>query len=194
MPKKIDITNHRYGKLIVIREFGKKWECLCDCGKTTFVSSRHLRRTSEPTRSCGCEGSRNKIGLNSLTHGEANKSKEYRAWCQIKNRCYNSNVPEYKYYGARGIFIAEQWINSYPQFLKDMGRCPPGHTIERMDNNKSYIPGNCKWASRKEQAHNRRNSVKILVNGEERLLCEVAEESNIKYATAYCRNMRHKQQ
>lgn len=160
----------RCGRLILIKQSGSRanrriWECLCDCGNTTHVISSNLRTGT--TQSCGCL-QRERTSKARKTHGEGNKTKEYRAWAGMKKRCYNRNERCFKHYGGRGITVCERWRHSYENFLADMGRCPTGHSLERIDNSKSYSPDNCMWATKIVQANNTRRN-RLLEHGGNRL-------------------------
>jgi hypothetical protein len=92
------------------------------------------------------------------THGETvnGPSREYRTWQGIQQRCYNPDAQNFKYYGARGIKVCQRWLESFENFLVDMGRCPPSLTLERNDNDGNYEPSNCRWATWSEQNRNKR--------------------------------------
>lgn len=177
MPRKGDIvdrTGNKYGRLTVtsyshIDSGGNShWHCLCDCGNTKIVSLQNLKRNL----GCGCGNSDRLKSLHASgnfhynkTHGESpvsGRSKEYRAYHYIKTRCYNPKSINYKYYGARGISMCERWLYSFNNFLSDMGRSPsPDFSVERINNDGNYEPSNCKWASKKEQANNRRKNTYV---------------------------------
>jgi hypothetical protein len=100
----------------------------------------------------------------------------YKAWQNMKTRCLNQNRESYPGYGGRGITICDRWISSFAAFLEDMGERPPGMMIDRIDNNGNYEPGNCRWATNKEQANNRRSTLKITFKGITRSAAQWGEE------------------
>lgn len=123
-----------------------------------------------------------------FTHGKTN-TPEYRTWCVMKSRCLNPKFPKYSAYGARGIAICERWRNSFANFLADMGPRPsPQHTIDRFpDQNGSYEPGNCRWATPTQQARNRSITVTVEYHGRTVTLAELSEMVGIKYDTLHGR-------
>lgn len=109
---------------------------------------------------------------------------EYNVWSKIKDRCFNRRHPWYKNYGGRGISICEAWRKSFLSFLKDVGRRPSrSHTIERIDNSKGYEPGNVRWATRRDQARNRRSNRILTVRGKSKLLGDWARERGMSQPT-----------
>jgi hypothetical protein len=154
-------TGERYGLLVVQRLVDngggpRRWLCLCDCGGDTVVTTADLRRTTGPTRSCGCL-----LAATHTTHGHyvnGQRTPTYLSWTSMRTRCSRSYGNAWKYYGARGIKVCDRWLDSFENFLEDMGERPDGKTLDRIDVDGNYEPGNCRWATPKEQSANRRVS------------------------------------
>jgi len=192
MSRFIDLTRKRFGRLVVINYGGKDrwnraiWLCKCDCGKRTVVQSGNLR--SGHTKSCGCL-SIDKSTQRSTKHGHYKNSKmspTYKTWSTMIQRCTNINSQKYPIYGGRGITVCKRW-KKFSNFLEDMGEQPWKHQIDRINNNKGYNKSNCRWATPKQQARNRRNNRLETHNGKTQCLAIWAEELKIPYATLLAR-------
>lgn len=128
-----------------------------------------------------------------MKHGYAKRSgrpTEYNIWSNIKARCFKPHCKEFPFYGGRGITLCDKWRYDFTAFLEDMGRRPEGHSIERIDNDGNYEPGNCKWATRKEQANNRRvrrDTTYVWHEGKQVRLIDVAAQHGIPYRRFYNR-------
>ncbi|HEX3058063.1 MAG TPA: hypothetical protein VHP62_01805 [Usitatibacter sp.] len=186
----MDLTGHRYGRLTVVSYEGmtpsrnKLWRCRCDCGGESIAQLGNLRNGT--TQSCGCLHSEVTRQINSR-HG-LSKTPEYQAWRAIQDRCYNANLPVYKNYGARGITVCQRWRDSLAAFIKDMGPRPSRrHSIDRIDNDGNYEPGNCRWATALQQARNRRACVRLTHNGRTMSPAEWAAVTGLNYGTIMSR-------
>ncbi len=180
-----DLTGKTFGRLFVLEfKFHRKgksyWLCRCECGRETTVSAGNLR--SGHTQSCGClrneETSRRR-----LKHGRAD-SRLYNIWRAMIQRCHKPDSHAYDDYGARGITVCKRWRSSFQNFLADVGEPPTArHSLDRVDNDKGYLPANCKWATRHTQARNKRSNHLVTFDGETKCLTEWAETTGLKQST-----------
>lgn len=158
----LDLVGQRFGRLEVLRRSTSKpnkphWECRCDCGQVVTVRGDCLRDGN--TQSCGCL-SIERTREAHTTHGHSpfgGRSPEYYSWSNMLNRVNDRKGRNFIYYGARGITVCDRW-RSFENFLTDMGPRPAGKSLDRIDNNGNYEPGNCRWVTQSEQLLNRRSA------------------------------------
>lgn len=181
MGKLKELSGQKFGKLTVIKRVENdkhglpRWECKCDCGNTTLVSGQHLRENR--IKSCGC-----------LKKNGKTKTRLYRIWSSMKNRCENPKRKDYKHYGHKGIEICKEWHDflTFYEWANSNGYSE-NLTLDRIDANGNYEPSNCRWATAKEQCNNRTNNHLITYNGKTLTVSQWAEERNINHDTLFSR-------
>jgi len=155
-----DISGQRFGKLIAVSyAYNKRyayWHCMCDCGNTAVIRSDTLKNGN--TESCGCLAKEwTQTGKMNRKHG-MRKHTIYKAWIAMKQRCNNPKNKSYKDYGGRGIKVCDRWLESFDNFRDDMfPTWQESLTLDRVNNDGNYEPGNVKWSTWKEQGNNRRS-------------------------------------
>lgn len=186
-----DLTGRRFGIISVLHRVhprGKSrkayWMCRCDCGIEFEVRGSCLTRGIQT--SCGCERYKN----GRRRHGLSGKS-ILNVHRNMMSRCYNEGDQAFKYYGARGIVVCERW-HRIEHFLEDMGHPSGGYSIERIDNDGNYDPGNCKWIPRTDQSRNTRQNRLVTINGVTKLLYDWLRETGRNHRTFYDRVDRQK--
>ncbi|QVW08761.1 AP2 domain-containing protein [Phage CBW1004C-Prop1] len=192
MTRAIDMTGNRYNELVAIKRVGScrsgdaKWLFQCDCGNQ-FSASGYAARTSKIINCPQCAKERAKTA--SIKHGRA-KTSEFGIWTDMQTRCLNPNSTSYPNYGGRGIGICQRWMK-FQNFFQDMGPRPSmNHSIDRIDPDGDYSPDNCRWATHKEQSRNKRNTIRVTINGVTKPLVEWCEEYGCGKAAAYQRRAR----
>lgn len=175
------------GRLKLIKRIKKNrmayWLCLCKCGTRKYVNEGGIRLG---TSSCGCLASE-LLSKRNLKHGRA-RSPEWIAWVSMKTRCYNKNYKGYANYGGRGIKVCARWMESFQAFFDDVGKRPSeNHSIDRLDSNKGYLPGNVRWSTYLEQNRNRKYARTLTVHGQTKPLIEWARSSGLEYPTLKAR-------
>lgn len=185
-----------FGRLVVVRLYrerrvaGEGWRYLCDlrceCGEIRVSERGNLKSKSFNYECLRCSGNSSGIKRHghSIPNGGSLEYKCYTRWQAMKRRCYSENDRRYHDYGGRGISVCDRWLESYENFLDDMGM-PPDSTyqIDRIDNNGNYEPSNCQWVSRVTNGRNKRNNRIITANGESKTLVEWSEVTGIKRET-----------
>lgn len=192
--ERTNLIGQRFGKLVVQKyvdtnKHGQSlWLCQCDCGKQKIVSSGNLRTGN--TRSCGCLHNALLI-KNSTKHGET-ATRLYWIWHGMKARCFNTHDSRFKDYGGRGITVCDEWISfeSFRSWALSNGYAD-NLTIDRVDNDGNYCPENCRWATDKQQANNRRTNRLITHNGKTQTIKQWASELGINYNTLYTRIVKY---
>lgn len=182
-----DLTGQRFGRLTAIRYAGKSagkqtlWECRCDCGNTTIVQQQNLKNGH--TKSCGCY-SVELCTERTKTHGESS-TRLYTIWHDMISRCYSEKHHSYCNYGGRGISVCDEWKSDFLNFKK--WAIENGYeknlSIDRIDTNGNYCPGNCRWATNRTQANNTRRNLYYTVNGEKDTLSNICRKNNLPYVT-----------
>lgn len=189
----IDLTGQRFGRLTVLKraddliqpsgQHKTQWLCKCDCGNVLTVQGNNLKNGH--TKSCGCYLTDNP------SHAKHNKcsTRLYKCWKHIKQRCYDKKAKGYADYGGREITVCDEWLHDFQAFYD--WAMTNGYkddlTIDRIDNNKGYSPDNCRWATKKEQANNKRNNHLITYNGKTQTLAQWADELHTNYKKLYSR-------
>lgn len=188
MAKQIDLIGQRHGRLVCVDYLGLKeradgrrnrmWRCICDCGNEKVVSTNQFGII----RSCGCL-------TGDVAHDRLYKGRNKRLYSvllRMKDRCYDPVSPYYHNYGGRGIKVCEEWlgdngIDNFEKWALSHGYTE-GLTIERINNNADYSPDNCKWATMKEQSNNKRNNVRIEIDGKSQTLTQWCEQYDVPYS------------
>lgn len=190
------LKGKRFGRLIVLDRGGVApngeilWSCQCQCGRITKVMSWSL--VSGNTRSCGCLKIEKFLGR-ITKHGHSTRSRTapaYTSWCKMLTRCNNPNDTHYDRYGGRGIKVCKRWTEKFENFLNDMGERPIGSTLERINNDGDYEPGNCRWVTRKDQMRNRCNTPFVTYEGKRIAVVALAERLGISRYKLYHRIVR----
>lgn len=181
-----DLTGNVFGRWIVVEEGSRgarnqvRWKCRCACGREAVVATTSL--TSGNSKSCGCMSAEMASTRNS-THHKRN-TPEFKAWSEMRQRCENRNNGAFRNYGGRGITVCDRW-QTFEAFYLDMGPKPTAdHSLDRFpDNDGNYEPGNCRWATSKQQARNRRSVRKLTTRGKTLILTEWSEISGVQPIT-----------
>lgn len=192
-----ELEGHRFGRLevqalsgIVVTPGGTRrtaWLCRCDCGAEAIVRGLDLKQGK--VMSCGCYRDET-TARRRRTHGHTAGHKftgEYSSWWGAKRRCGDPADERYQNYGGRGITMSARWSSSFEAFLEDMGPRPAGASLDRIDNNGPYAPGNCRWATRQQQNSNQRTNRHVEFAGERMTVAEASRRAGIRAYLVYGR-------
>lgn len=196
MSKTIPMIGKRFGRLTVIAEGEKsatsrsaRWICRCDCGNITKPITGEVLRKGKAT-SCGCY--KRELTIERSTRHGLCGTRIHRIWSGMKSRCYNPNAPKYSRYGARGIRVCDEWLNSLEAFCE--WAMTHGYadnlTIDRIDNDGNYCPENCRWTTNEDQCNNRGHHILLEINGETKTIAQWAKSTEIAYRTIHARHHR----
>lgn len=184
--RRLDILGKRFGHMIAVEELPRdkgmrKWRLRCDCGAEHTAFQKAFCSGGKMT-SCGCQNKHQQV-----FHG-LSKIPEYRLWFNMKSRCYNENTPYYHAWGGRGIKVYDEWRESFEAFFRYVGSRPtPRHSLDRIDNDGNYEPGNVRWAVRKIQCRNVRSNHIVNLDGRRITLAEAVEDAPVPYNTVLYR-------
>lgn len=196
----VELTGQRFSRLVVLRKCTRtrsgsaKWLCKCDCGSEKEVYGQNLR--AGVSKSCGCLSKEISSinGKNNRLHGYATRGNQnplYSIWAGIKSRCHNSNDKDYENYGARGIALHDEWLDNAESFIKwvisNLGDRPKNHSVDRIDNDIGYVPGNLRWATQTIQQNNKRTNRRLTFEGVTKNLSEWASVYGMSAALLYWR-------
>lgn len=176
------LVGEKFGRLTVllldsVADSHRFWKCVCDCGGKITKREDQLKRRFP---SCGCYRREKQI-KRLLKHGQS-RTRTYGLWRSMKARCLNPHGKAIKTYGMRGITVCDRWLK-FENFIADMGECPEGMELDRINNDKGYSPENCRWATRAEQQRNKTNTVNITHQGRTQCAKDWSTELGIHYAT-----------
>lgn len=190
-----DLAGERYGRWLVLSFSHQKnrasyWLCRCDCGTERTVIGTTLINGS--SLGCGCTRMAN-MRKGRRTHGATGTKRrhpEYNIWRNMRGRCHNPKYLDYPRYGGRGITVCDEWMNDFSRFIFDMGPRPSlKHSIERLDNDAGYSKENCIWATNTVQANNKRNTIFLILDGEQISLPDACRKLSISYDMVKCRRL-----
>lgn len=183
-----DLAGKRVGIVNVIEYLGflgtgpgrrkHRWKCICDCGREMIVDQPRLLGTEKIVESCGC------VRIEGRRKHRMRGTPEYQAWSDIKRRCCNKDHEAYPRYGGRGITMFPQWVSDFSAFFAHVGPRPSReHSLDRIDNNGNYEPGNVRWATKTTQNRNKRTNRLLTYQGKTQTVAEWAEEIGISRAS-----------